>query len=698
MNKKSSNFKKVSKQKKLKFKNNKSRIGLLSFIVLFGILGIVKLIISFAYVPNLQGNDGEFIPLSPSRIYDNTLNQGQTVSVPVLGLGGVPASNVRAVVVNITAAGPTKAGFLTVYPSGESRPETSSVNFQATAGAIANQISIKVGADGAISIFNVFGSTRTIVDISGYFSSDIGSDGSKFTPLNPFRMVDSAIAEGAIMNFHLAGSNGVPSAGASAVSINITVAGPTKAGFITAYPSDSPRPEASTINFIPGVGAVANQVIVKLSANGDISIYNPFGTSRILIDIAGYYGNIGNRFVALTPARISDSQYSANQTKVIDVFGRGGVPKSHVKAVVINVTAAGPTASGFVNVYPNDTAQPNTSTLNFTKTTGAIANQIVVRVGTDGKIKVFNPLGSTRIILDVSGFYVNNDQLETIPFDATKVMPTAANIALIQTDNDIEYGPSAAQNFDIYESLNQPVASLNNSYTIIWFFGGGWEGGNNSLSGPYDNIARHLAAQYGYTLVAANYRLTPEAPYPAQYQDAIAIVKYLKAHAAELEIDPNKLILAGFSAGADLATMAGHGYNAPEFQPTFVDANVAAQSAKVHRIMTFATPFDKVVWSKNYATNGSSIAGLNKLVGLSGDTTPHYDLYAKLNALQYASRDDPPQYEVFSTTDGVIPYISQAAAIIEIGNRTSLVHQLGGPNGHVAGLDANVPALIEFLQ
>jgi hypothetical protein len=96
------------------------------------------------------------------------IGPGQTLKIPVLGRAGIPANGVGAVVVNVTATSPTSIGFLTVFPTGESRPATSTLNF--TPGqTVANSVIARVGADGSISIYNHSGNTHVIVDISGWF-------------------------------------------------------------------------------------------------------------------------------------------------------------------------------------------------------------------------------------------------------------------------------------------------------------------------------------------------------------------------------------------------------------------------------------------------------------------------------------------------------------------------------------------------
>jgi hypothetical protein len=84
------------------------------------------------------------------------------------------------------------------------------------------------------------------------------------------------------------------------------------------------------------------------------------------------------------------------------VQGAAGVP-ANATAVVLNVTVAFPTATSYLTVYPSGVGRPNASNLNFTA--GQIVpNLVVVGVGADGKINVFNHAGSVHTVADVVGY------------------------------------------------------------------------------------------------------------------------------------------------------------------------------------------------------------------------------------------------------------------------------------------------------
>ena len=122
---------------------------------------------------------GGLAPLSPSRILDTRIGvgapgpvaPGATVALPVDGQGGVPASGVGAVVLNVTATQPQAGGYLTVWPDGTPQPLASNLNFK-PGETVPNLVVAPVGADGKIDIYNGSGAgtVQVVADVSGYFS------------------------------------------------------------------------------------------------------------------------------------------------------------------------------------------------------------------------------------------------------------------------------------------------------------------------------------------------------------------------------------------------------------------------------------------------------------------------------------------------------------------------------------------------
>ena len=121
---------------------------------------------------------GQFFPTS-ARVMDTrtgtgvrkgVVKGGSSVSLPVAGHNGVPASGVSAAVFNVTVTGSTASSFATVYPGGTTRPDTSNLNFR-TGFTGANLVTVPLGSNGAVRFYNNAGSVHFIADLVGYYSA-----------------------------------------------------------------------------------------------------------------------------------------------------------------------------------------------------------------------------------------------------------------------------------------------------------------------------------------------------------------------------------------------------------------------------------------------------------------------------------------------------------------------------------------------
>src|SRR5206468_1704194 len=84
--------------------------------------------------------------------------------------GGVPATGAGAVVLNVAVTNPTAASFLTLFPSGTTRPVASNLNFL-TGETVPNLVVAKVGANGKVSVYNNYGATDVVIDVQGCSAS-----------------------------------------------------------------------------------------------------------------------------------------------------------------------------------------------------------------------------------------------------------------------------------------------------------------------------------------------------------------------------------------------------------------------------------------------------------------------------------------------------------------------------------------------
>jgi uncharacterized protein (DUF1501 family) len=274
------------------------RLGGANGVSFFNNAGSVHLIADLAGYFTEQGGV-TMEPLVPARLLDTRdgtggqlgpLGQGRSIDLQVAGRGGVSAT-CRAVALNVTVTEPTATSYISVWPTGSPRPDTSCVNMRAGQ-TVPNMVVARVGAEGKISLFNAGGSTHLIVDVLGCF--DDGAAG-KFVPMAPARVLDTRDGTGARrgpvtgepLALLLRGVQGIPADGVRAVLLNVTAVQPTQRTYVTIYPSGTPLPTASNLNVEVGQ-VVPNAVLARLGDDGKVMCYNAAGAIDLVADVMGY--------------------------------------------------------------------------------------------------------------------------------------------------------------------------------------------------------------------------------------------------------------------------------------------------------------------------------------------------------------------------------------------------------------------------
>lgn len=140
--------------------------------------------------------------------------------------------------------------------------------------------------------------------------------------------------------------------------------------------------------------------------------------------------------------------------------------------------------------------------------------------------------------------------------------------------------------YDVPVRIYTPVdANESTSPVIVYYHGGAWVSGSLNT---HDNTCRHLADKSGYKLVAVDYRLAPEHKFPVGLNDCCDITEWVAASARELGIDASRIVVAGDSAGSNLAaavTLWARDYDGPKiaFQLLIypvIDSAAVSQSRK----------------------------------------------------------------------------------------------------------------------
>ena len=283
-------------------------------------------------------------------------------------------------------------------------------------------------------------------------------DGSEFVAVDPVRIADTrtglgghsgALGAGATMDLPVVGADvsgtglAVP-ANATAVVLNVTVTNPTTTSYLSVYPgpASSAPPLVSNLNYTAGF-VVANAVTVQVPAGGDVVLRNAVGSTHVIVDIAGYYVPTSATnpnampYAPVAPTRILDTRttlgglqgaFGAGESRDLQVTGANvsgtglSIP-STATAVVFNLTAVGGAVGTYVSAFPTGGSVPLVSNLNLGA--GDIrANLVTVKVGTGGKVTLFNAVGTVQLIADVAGYYDASAPDDFVPLTPTRIFDT----------------------------------------------------------------------------------------------------------------------------------------------------------------------------------------------------------------------------------------------------------------------------------
>jgi hypothetical protein len=253
-------------------------------------------------------------PMTPARLLDTrpgfptvdgsasgagALVGGSQIDLQVAGRAGIPASGASAVALNVTVANPSQPGFVTVWPTDQTRPLASNLNF-VPGQTVPNLVIAKLSGMGQISLFNSAGTTDLVADATAWFPA-----ASDLRPLTPARLVDTRAGARTIdgessgggkvtvdtsMSFRTLGRGGIPSYGVGALVLNVTVANSNSAGSLTIWPTNSSRSVSPNVYYAAGQ-TVPNLVIVGINSAyaGNMSIGTSAGSTDVVVDVVGWF-------------------------------------------------------------------------------------------------------------------------------------------------------------------------------------------------------------------------------------------------------------------------------------------------------------------------------------------------------------------------------------------------------------------------
>jgi acetyl esterase/lipase len=157
----------------------------------------------------------------------------------------------------------------------------------------------------------------------------------------------------------------------------------------------------------------------------------------------------------------------------------------------------------------------------------------------------------------------------------------------LNVESNIVFGKGGDMDLllDVYRP---PAGVMPKRMAIIHLFGGGFTSGNKN-AGYIVNDVRALG-RLGYTNISANYRLTSQGLWPAQIHDTKAAIRWVRANAAKIDIDPNRIAVAGYSAGGLLSLMAAATNDMAEFEGNGGNAGVSSKVQAGIGVYPLASP------------------------------------------------------------------------------------------------------------
>lgn len=178
---------------------------------------------------------------------------------------------------------------------------------------------------------------------------------------------------------------------------------------------------------------------------------------------------------------------------------------------------------------------------------------------------------------------------------------------------------------------------------ILWIHGGGWS--DHELDRNYrPDIELLKLAVKGYFIVCCDYRLADQAPFPAQIQDCKCAVRFLRAHAQEWDLDPERIGVWGESAGGHLVNLLGSTENVEEFEG---DAGWQAYSSKVNAVCSWYAPSDMTTMDAGVGTVVHSLLGKPLKEEMP-------EKLKWVSPITYVHREMPPFLIMHGTTDALV--------------------------------------------
>lgn len=224
--------------------------------------------------------------------------------------------------------------------------------------------------------------------------------------------------------------------------------------------------------------------------------------------------------------------------------------------------------------------------------------------------------------------------------------------------------PDRAEKLDLY--LPAPPAAGKLSPVVVWIHGGGWTGGTKTEARG-KAICRTLASA-GYVAASIDYKLGPGS-WPLDLLDCKNAVRFLRAHAAEYRLDPDRIAVAGGSAGGHLALMVGLTAQKKLFEPEMPYPGV---SSAVRCVIDMYGPANLRTRPEDKTPMRTLMTGPSRAA--FGAASDNADVWRVASPVHHVTQDSPPVLILHGRTDSTVEYqqSDEMAAALKAGG---VVHE-----------------------
>jgi acetyl esterase/lipase len=211
--------------------------------------------------------------------------------------------------------------------------------------------------------------------------------------------------------------------------------------------------------------------------------------------------------------------------------------------------------------------------------------------------------------------------------------PQTGRVAI---EYDVVFGTGGGR--DLKCNVYMPPQEGTARPAVLLIHGGGWTSGDRSQLHGYGI----LLGRIGYVCVATEYRLAGEAKWPAQLHDVKAALRWMRANASRLGIDPNKISVSGNSAGAHLSLMIAGTQNVAGFEG---DGGHAGVPTDVAACVAFYAPAQLYAHDQPLHEELSFLFGRGYSLETARAASP----------IDYASAECPPTLLITGNKDELVP-------------------------------------------